>query len=92
MLQDSIARIDVHGDHLAIRLKSADGEETSDSTDDQLLSIPWQKPPSRRSRQILLPHGIPRNEVRPTGSSVAHVSSARSPGAVAGLTKSFLAP
>ena len=66
VLQDSIARIDVHEDHLAIRLKSADGEETSDSTDDHLLSIPWQKPPSRRSRQILLPHGIPRNEVRPT--------------------------
>jgi site-specific DNA recombinase len=66
VLQDSIARIDVHEDHLAIRLKPADGEETSDSTDDQLLSIPWQKPPSRRSRQILLPHGVPRNEVRPT--------------------------
>jgi site-specific DNA recombinase len=66
VLQDSIARIDVHEDHLAIRLKSADGEGTSDLTDDHLLSIPWQKPPSRRSRQILLPHGIPRNEVRPT--------------------------
>ncbi len=66
VLQDSIARIDVHEDHLAIRLKSADGEETSGSTDDHLLSIPWQKPPSRRSRQVLLPHGVPRNEVRPT--------------------------
>jgi site-specific DNA recombinase len=65
-LQDAIARIEVHEDHLAIRLKSADGEETSDTTDDHLVSIPWQKPPSRRSRQILLPHGIPRNEVRPT--------------------------
>jgi site-specific DNA recombinase len=65
-VQDSIARIEVHQDHLAIRLKSANGEETSDSTGDQLVSIPWQKPPSRRSRQILLPHGIPRNEVRPT--------------------------
>jgi site-specific DNA recombinase len=66
VLQDSIARIDVHEDHLAIRLKSADDEETSISTDDHLLSIPWQKPPSKRSRHILLPHGIPRNEVRPT--------------------------
>jgi site-specific DNA recombinase len=66
VLQDSIARIDVHEDHLAIRLKSVEGEETSSSIDDQLLSIPWQKPPSRRSRQILLPHGIPRSEVRPT--------------------------
>jgi hypothetical protein len=66
VLQDSIARIDVHEDHLAVQLKSADDEETSDSTDDHLLSIPWQKPPSKRTRQILLPHGIPRNEVRPT--------------------------
>jgi site-specific DNA recombinase len=66
VVQDSIARIDVQEDHLAIRLKLADGEETSDSAGDHLLSIPWQKPPSRRSRQILLPHGIPRNEVRPT--------------------------
>jgi site-specific DNA recombinase len=66
VLQDSITRIDVHEDHLAIRLKSADDEETSDSTDDHLLSIPWQKPPSKKSRQVLLPHGIPRNEVRPT--------------------------
>jgi site-specific DNA recombinase len=28
-------------------------------------SIPWQKPPSRKSRQILIPLGVPRNEVRP---------------------------
>jgi site-specific DNA recombinase len=62
VLQDSIARIDVREDHLAIRLKSANGEETSALADDQLLSIPWQKPPSRRSRRILLP----RNQVRPT--------------------------
>jgi site-specific DNA recombinase len=66
VLQDSIARIDVLEDHLAVRLRSADDEETSDSNDDHLLSIPWQKPPSKRTRQILLPHGIPRNEVRPT--------------------------
>jgi len=66
VVRDLIARIDVREDHLAIRLKSADDEETSGSTDDHLLSIPWQKPPSRRSRHILLAHGIPRNEVRPT--------------------------
>jgi site-specific DNA recombinase len=65
-LRDSVARIDVHEDHLAVRLKSAGEEESSGSTDDHQLSIPWQKPPSRRSRQILLPHGIPRSEVRPT--------------------------
>jgi hypothetical protein len=63
---EQVARIDVHEDRLAVRLKSADGEETSDGADDGLLSIPWQKPPSRKSRQILVPHSIPKSEIRPT--------------------------
>ena len=46
-------------------MKSA-GDETSDAADDYLFSIPWQKPPSRKSRQILIPHGIPKTEIRPT--------------------------
>src|ERR1700694_2944269 len=66
VLQDSIARIDVHEDRLVIRLNSADDEETSASTEDHKLSIPWQKPPSKKPRQILLPHGVPRSAVRPT--------------------------
>jgi site-specific DNA recombinase len=61
-----VARIDVHEDRLAVRLKSADDGETSDAADGYLLSIPWQKPPSRKSRQILIPHGIPKTEIRPT--------------------------
>src|SRR5258706_15825564 len=65
MIADQVVRIDVHKDRLMVRFKSA-GTEESHSTDGQLLSIPWQKPPSRRSRQILIPLGIPRNEVRPT--------------------------
>jgi len=62
---EQVARIDVHEDRLAVRLKSA-GDEASGAADDHLLSIPWQKPPSRKSRQILIPHGIPKNEIRPT--------------------------
>jgi len=55
----------VHKDRLIVRFKSAGIEEGSHSTDGQLLSIPWQKPPSRKSRQILIPLGVSRNEVRP---------------------------
>jgi site-specific DNA recombinase len=62
---EHVARIDVHENHLTIRLKSDDEEETPDSKD-RLLSIPWRKPPSRKSRQILVPHGVAPNEVRPT--------------------------
>lgn len=60
------ARIDVHEDRLVIRLKSADGEEASDAAKESLISIPWQKPSSRRSRQILIPHGVHKSDVRPT--------------------------
>jgi hypothetical protein len=58
------ARIDVHEDRLVIRLKSADEEEASDAADENLISIPWRKPPSRKSRQILVPRGVARSNVR----------------------------
>jgi hypothetical protein len=66
-----IDRIDVHQDRLAIRLKSRESPGATNAADDiepkddRLLSIPWQKPPSKRFRNILLPHGSSRREVRP---------------------------
>jgi site-specific DNA recombinase len=47
-----------------MRTKSAMLDRSSDSPDG-LLTIPWQKPPSKRSRQILLPHNASRSDVRP---------------------------
>src|SRR4029077_9839557 len=64
-LAELVARIVVHRDRLIVRLKSDHAGETSDSPDDRSLTIPWQKPPSRRSRQILLPHNASRSKVRP---------------------------
>src|SRR6267378_3367997 len=65
VIAEQVVRIEVYRDRLIVRFKSAGTEEGSHSTDGQFLSIPWQKPPSRKSRQILLPLGVPRNEVRP---------------------------
>jgi hypothetical protein len=48
----------VEGNSMIVRFKS-------DGADDRSLSIPWQKPPSRKSRQILLPHNASRSDVRP---------------------------
>jgi len=71
-IAEVIDRIDVYEDRLAIRLRSRESPGTTKHTDDieeptdgRLLSIPWQKPPSKRFRQILLPHGSSRKEVRP---------------------------
>jgi DNA invertase Pin-like site-specific DNA recombinase len=63
---EHVARIDVNKDCLIIRLRSEDEEETLDFATRPSLSIPWQKPPSRKSRQILVPHGIAPDQVRPT--------------------------
>jgi hypothetical protein len=38
---------------------------TDRSTESVTLSIPWQKPPSKRFRKILLPHGATREDVKP---------------------------
>jgi hypothetical protein len=67
-----IDRIDVHNDRLAIRLKSETDQETTKlpgkielGGDGHVLTILWQKPPTKRFREILLPHGSVRKDVRP---------------------------
>jgi hypothetical protein len=71
-IAEGIDRIDVYEDRLAIGLRSRESPGTTkladdieEPTDDRFLSIPWQKPPSKRFRQILLPRGFSRKEVRP---------------------------
>jgi len=55
-IAEVINRIDVHKDRLAVRLKLQESPGTiklsgdSEPTGDRLLSIPWQKPPSKRFR------------------------------------------
>jgi DNA invertase Pin-like site-specific DNA recombinase len=65
-VQEHVARIDVNKDRLTIRLRSEDGGEVLDSATGLSLSVPWEKPPSKKSRQILVPHGVAPNEIRPT--------------------------
>jgi site-specific DNA recombinase len=60
-----IASIVVYKDRLIVQLKLDNADEASDCADDQSLSIPWQKPPSKRSREILHPHNASRSKVRP---------------------------
>jgi site-specific DNA recombinase len=59
------AGIVVHTDKLIVRLRSDQTDEEPDRSDDPFLTIPWQKPPSKRSRRILLPHHASRRKVQP---------------------------
>jgi hypothetical protein len=63
IILEHVARIAVHKDRLLIQVKS--NEEEANANDGHVISIPWHKPPSKRSRQILLPHGASRAAVRP---------------------------
>ena len=64
-LAQLVAGIVVHRDRLIIRFKSDNADQASNSPEDRLLSIPWRKPPSKKSRQMLLPHHASRSDVRP---------------------------
>jgi hypothetical protein len=55
-----LSRIEVQRIQLVISLKPTDR-----STESVTLSVPCQKPPSRRFRKILMPHGALREHVRP---------------------------
>jgi len=55
-----VSRIEVQRTQLVISLKPTDR-----STEAATLSVPWQKPPSKRFRKILMPHGALRKDIRP---------------------------
>jgi hypothetical protein len=74
-----IARVEVRKNTLAVFLKRPDadgrtslGEEgdrslavPNDVPDDAVLQIPWRKPPSKKSRTIMLPASVSGHAVRP---------------------------
>ena len=60
VLGSLVARIEVQTNRLVVSLKPTDR-----SAELELVSVPWQKTPSRRSREILLPHGTLRENIRP---------------------------
>ena len=60
ILATLVLRIEVQRTQLVISPKPTDR-----STESVTLSIPWQKPPSRRFRRILMPRAALRENVRP---------------------------
>jgi site-specific DNA recombinase len=65
-LAQLVAGIVVHRDKLVVRFKPDQTDEEPDRTDDHSsLTIVWRKPPSKRSRRILLPHNASRSDVQP---------------------------
>ena len=64
-LAQLVAGIVVHADKLVVQFKSDHTDDEPDRSDDPSLTIAWQKPPSKKSRRILLPNNASRSDARP---------------------------
>ena len=68
----NVSRVEVRNNQLAVWLKNlaaneaeADATRPFDRERGPALLIPWCKPPSKKSREILLPPSVARRDVRP---------------------------
>ena len=59
-LSTLVSRIEVRKNQLMVWMAATDVPSEA-----EVRSIPWQKPPSKRYRSILLPHGAQREDIRP---------------------------
>ncbi|MGB6537615.1 MAG: recombinase family protein, partial [Xanthobacteraceae bacterium] len=64
LIATHIARVEVHPERLIVRLLQAEGPASDSAGSENMLSIPWQKPASKRRREILLPDGVPPQNAR----------------------------
>jgi site-specific DNA recombinase len=64
-LAQLVTGIVVHRDKLVVRFMSDHTDDEPNRSDDPSLTIPWQKPPSKKSRRILIPHNASRSDARP---------------------------
>jgi site-specific DNA recombinase len=61
-----VARVEVRSEQLVIRLADAEESGIDIAARECTILVPWQKPPSKRRREILLPDGVaPQTRIRP---------------------------
>ena len=64
-LEEHISRIEVHRRQLIVRFKDKAGPD-GEPSEPRSLAIPWQKPPSRARRDIMVPSSTTHEQIRPT--------------------------
>jgi hypothetical protein len=63
LIETHVVRVDVHTDHLIIKLVQPESED-DDTRPETVLSVPWQKMASTRRREILIPVDTSPQQVR----------------------------
>lgn len=62
-----VDRIEVHSQHLSVRLSEVSATEDT-AQKPEVIRVPWQKQPSKRRREVLLPASQARVDARPIRS------------------------
>ncbi len=68
LIETHDVRVEVHTDHLTVKLAQAESEDDDDTRPETVLSVPWQKMASTRRREILIPEGTSPQRVAAAGS------------------------
>jgi len=63
LIETHVVRVEVHTDHLIIKLVQAESED-DDTRLETVLSVPWHKTASTRRREIMIPEGTSPQHVR----------------------------
>jgi site-specific DNA recombinase len=68
LINDHVARVEVRSEELVIQLVQPARSDRQSMEVTASLRVPWQKMPSKRCRQILLPASVPAQDARPIRS------------------------
>jgi site-specific DNA recombinase len=67
LIEERVARVEVHQHRLVVKF-APHGETQEQAITDGTIDIPWNKPPSKRRREILLPESASGQDARPIRS------------------------
>ncbi len=66
LIKAHVARVEVQPHRLVVELATPQDLQTGEMTAERTtVHIPWQKPPSKRRREIIAPHSAARKDARP---------------------------
>ncbi len=66
LIRDHVSRVEVHSDHLLVTFNpAAEPHASKGDISPEIIRVPWQKPPSKRRREIMVPHSATPGDTRP---------------------------
>jgi site-specific DNA recombinase len=66
LINAHVARVEVQPNRLVVVLKrTSESEASDDDSEPTVIHVPWQKPPSKKRREIIVPQSAAPNDNRP---------------------------